>query len=339
MLVSTALESRASNVISKLMRVPIVRGATIEILRRISRNAAVRTMCLKRGFLPLDVASIDYHSPVPDIDDLVARRIWDIRSELGGIDFREQAQLALLKTLGRNWGHECQWPWQPTPNPTEFYLGNPTFSFGCAASTHSMIRQFKPRSVIEIGSGMSSLVIARALALNRKIDEVPSEYLIVDPFPGSFIKQMREVTELRKQRVELLGPQFFDRLGRDSILFIDSSHTVRIGGDVNYLYLDILPRLASGVIVHVHDIALPYNYSMSYVISESFRQFWTEQYLLQAFLCYNSEFEVLLAMGYLMIDHMKEFRAAYPTYDPKHDPYGGSGSFWLRRKIESGLAL
>lgn len=288
-------------------------------------------MCLRRGFLPCYVSSIDYHSPIPDVDDLMARHVWEVRSELRGIDFRERAQLTLLKTIGRNWSHECKWPWQATSNPTEFYLNNPSFSFGCAASTHGIIRQFKPSRVIEVGSGMSSLVIARALALNRENENVASEYIIIDPHPRPFIKQLAQVSGVKSQRVELLQPRFFDRLNRNSILFIDSSHTVRIGGDVNYLFHDVLPRLAKGVIIHVHDIGLPYEYGISYATNEKYRQFWTEQYLLQSFLCYNFKFEILLAMGWLMNDHMKEFQTAFPDFDPKHDL--GSGSFWMRRKV------
>ena len=101
---------------------------------------------------------------------------------------------------------------------------------------------------------------------------------------------------------------------------------------MNYLYLDILPRLASGVIVHIHDIGLPYEYSRAYAISESFRQFWTEQYLLQAFLAFNAEFEILLGMNYLMVDHAPLFRGAFPHYDPELHPFI-SGSFWMECKI------
>ena len=89
--------------------------------------------------------------------------------------------------------------------------------------------------------------------------------------------------------------------------------------------------LAPGVIVHFHDIPLPYEYPKVYATNPSFRMFWTEAYLLQAFLCHNSEFEVLLAVGFLQTDRREEFRAAFPHYDPgKHKAI--SGSFWIRRR-------
>jgi hypothetical protein len=140
------------------------------------------------------------------------------------------------------------------------------------------------------------------------------------------------MTELVVNRVELLDTNFFDQLNANDILFIDSGHCVIIGGDVNYLFLEILPRLAPGVIVHIHDIGIPYEYSKTYATSETFRQFWTEQYLLQGFLCFNNEFEILLAMNYLMSDHSEFFKKTFPFYNPNLHPFF-SGSFWIRRKI------
>jgi hypothetical protein len=100
---------------------------------------------------------------------------------------------------------------------------------------------------------------------------------------------------------------------------------VKIGGDVNYLFLEVLPRLEPGVIVHVHDIFLPFDYRRDWVM-EQFR-FWAEQYLLQAFLTFNSEFEVLMANSYLSHYHDMDLKATFPSL-----PSRGGGSFWMRRK-------
>ena len=124
--------------------------------------------------------------------------------------------------------------------------------------------------------------------------------------------------------------EFFSQLDSGDILFIDSSHTVKIGGDVNYLFLEVLPRLKPGVIVHVHDIFFPFEYRRHWVLDE-FR-FWTEQYLLQAFLTFNSEFEVLMANYYLSRYHKEHLRAAFPDL-----PRWIGGSFWMRRKSIAGL--
>ena len=302
----------------------------VKIFRITAITGKGSNLCLKEGFLPLPV---HFYSPIPDINDLEKRKIWDVRSELKGINFRAGEQLELLKQLGSDFSEECQWPLQPTENLSEFYLQNQSFSYGCAASTHCVIRHFKPRTIIEIGSGMSSMVISKAIQLNGFKDGHHSNYIIVDPYPSDNIKNKSiQMTELVVNRVELLDTNFFDQLSANDILFIDSGHCVRIGGDVNYLFLEILPRLAPGVIVHIHDIGIPYEYSKTYATSETFRQFWTEQYLLQGFLCFNNEFEILLAMNYLMSDHSEFFKKTFPFYNPDLHPFF-SGSFWIRRKI------
>jgi hypothetical protein len=315
--------------ISSLISLPIVFRQLIKIFKVTAMTGKGSDLCLKYGFLPLP---IHFHSPVPDIGDLEDRDTWNVRSELTGIDFRENGQIELLGILGRGYSHECQWPLLPTSDETDYYVQNVSFSYGCAASTHCMIRHHKPSTVVEIGSGMSSRVVANALAMNRDEHSDYSEYIIVDPYPADFVRSgLIEVKQLVENRVELLDPSFFDLLDDNDILFIDSGHCVRIGGDVNYLFLDVLPRLNPGVIVHVHDIGLPYEYPKTYFTSESFRQFWTEQYLLQAFLSFNSEYEILLAMNYLMKDHFEDFKELFPHYDPSVHLLTSS-SFWMRCK-------
>jgi hypothetical protein len=299
------------------------------IITYMARTGIETDRCLRLGSLPMPV---HFHSPVPDLEDLERRKVWDHRSDLAGIDFRPDAQVALLLKLGQEFGDECDWSPNSSGDSYKFYTENCSFSFGCAAATHCILRHFKPHRLIEVGSGNSSLVISNALSLNTQ----KSEYIIVDPYPRSIIEDgLPALTQLVKERVELLNVNFFDQLGKDDVLFIDSGHVVRIGGDVNYLILDVLPRLAPGVIVHFHDIGLLYDYPKVYATNPQFRVFWTEAYLLQAFLCYNSEFEILLAMNYLMLEHREVFRTAFPYFDPlKHRAV--SGSFWIRRKLGNG---
>jgi hypothetical protein len=159
-----------------------------------------------------------------------------------------------------------------------------------------------------------------------------SDYTIIDPYPSALIGDgALGQTLTLKQPVETVGLDHFRALQKHDVLFIDSGHTVRIGGDVNFLILDVLPRLASGVVVHFHDIGLPYEYPKVYATNPQFRVFWTEAYLLQAFLSCNNQFEILMAMSYLMTERMDTFRLAFPHYDPAvHKAF--SGSFWIRRR-------
>jgi hypothetical protein len=315
--------------IYRLIFLPILFNFLTKIFSFAAITGKGSDVCLKHGFLPVPV---NFHSPIPNIDDLETRDIWNANSKLIGIDFRKDEQIKLLHELGTNYSEECRWPLLATENPSEFYLQNQSFSFGCAASTHCMIRYFKPSVVIEIGSGMSSRVISKALSINLTEENQFGKHIIVDPYPSNAIRnQSFEFTKVIEERVELLDPSFFDQLRSNDILFIDSGHCVRIGGDVNYLFLDILPRLAPGCIVHIHDIGLPYEYPKVYATSENFRQFWTEQYLLQSFLCFNYEFEILLAMNYLMTDQLAYFREIFSQYNAEMHQLMSS-SFWIRRK-------
>ena len=283
---------------------------------------------LKKGALPLPV---HFYSPVPDLDDLERRDVWGRRSELSGIDFRSDEQVAYLLELGDRFGRECDWSPLPSTDPSVFHTENSSFSFGCAAAAHCIIRDRKPRRLIEIGSGMSSIVLASALAFNERGGTPPAEYTIIDPYPSPRLKTLRGTRpRVIQERVEVVDPRLFEQLESGDVLFIDSGHAVRIGGEVNFLVLDVLPRLKPGVVVHFHDIHLPYEYPKVYATNATFRMFWTEAYLLQAFLACNSEFDVVLAMTYLMQDRPDAFQRAFPLFDPaKHKAV--SGSFWITR--------
>jgi len=299
-----------------------------EAISLMARTGTGTDACLRHKCLPLPV---HYYSPVPDIADLEERNYFRHRSLLPGIYWRGEEQLAFLAQLGQMFGDECDWPTEPTKEPYQYYTENESFGYGCAAALHCITRYFRPRKIIEVGSGFSSLVISCALAINGRPE---SEHTIIDPYPRLTTNSLPWMAELINQRVELLDVGFFEQLEKNDILFIDSGHTVRIGGDVNYLILEILPRLAPGVIVHFHDIPMPYEYAKAYFTNPKFRVFWTESYLLQAFLCFNSQFEVLLAMAYLMTERKKEFSSAFKHYSPERH-HAISGSFWMRRKVES----
>lgn len=295
----------------------------------IAATGVLSDECLEEGVLPM---LVHYYSPVPDIKDLQARNVWSSKSDLPGIDFRPEFQINLIKELGKEFGDECVWPENPTNNKRDFFTHNDNFSYGCASALYTMIRKYKPKNFIEIGSGNSSKLIGDALALNKNESGEKSNYVVIDPYPNDTVRgKIMEISHLIDERVELVDLKEFDILKENDILFIDSSHTVKIGGDVNFLYLEVIPRLNPGVIVHIHDIPMPFEYAEAYATNPSFRMFWTESYLLQAFLIYNSAFEVLLAMNYIHTDHMDIFCQAFPHFDLENN-WSNSGSFWIRRK-------
>lgn len=272
----------------------------------------------KHGF---HVTPVHFYQPIPDSRELRAT-LWKQPSKLVGIDMNDAVQLDLLQSHFPKFRDEYEkFPTKAVGESSQFYVDNHMFERVDALAAYCMVRHFQPRVIIEVGSGFSSLILGQAAEKNGG-----SVLTCIDPFPRRFVQDgfpgLRSLIEKKVQDIDL---DFFSQLGPGDILFIDSSHTVKIGGDVNYLFLEVLPCLKPGVIVHIHDIALPLEYARNWVL-EQFR-FWAEQYLLQAFLTFNSQFEVLLANSYLNHYYDRELKAAFPNLSSWR-----AGSFWMRRK-------
>lgn len=264
---------------------------------------------------------VHFYSPIPDTSTLTDE-LWEKESELVGIDLNEDVQLRLLQEVFPRFRAEYdQFPLTPTARPHEFYFHNRMFGGTDALVLYCMVRHFQPDQVLEVGSGFSSRISAQAALKNGH-----TKLICIEPYPDEVLSRgFPGLTSLIRKKVQKVELSFFERLGPGDILFIDSSHVARIGGDVNYLFLEVIPRLKPGVVVHVHDIFLPSEYPRDWVMNEL--RFWSEQYLLQAFLTFNSEYEVLLCNSYLGRKHQSELRATFPN-----SPWWGGGSFWMRRR-------
>jgi predicted O-methyltransferase YrrM len=285
--------------------------------------------------LGFHVTPVHFYQPIPDTRTLGAGP-WLHRSELPGIDLRVGAQLELaeefLSRYAQDYGRLAT---ARDGAAGGYFLDNNYFGRVDAEVLYSMVRRFRPRRVIEIGSGFSSLVTVRALADAAADGAPPAEFLTIDPERNQAFRDQGELqaaaggavrcTVILGQIQELPISEFLG-LGADDILFIDSSHVLAIGSDVQYLFLEVLPRLRKGVVVHVHDVFFPCEYPKRWVLG--FHLFWTEQYLLQSFLSFNRAFEVLWAGHYLHTYHPDALRRAFASYDPATvEP----GSFWMRR--------
>lgn len=268
------------------------------------------------------VTPVHFYQPIPDTRSL-PETLWNRPSALGGIDMNDRVQLDLLRNQFPRFRSEYdQFPAEPTGQPGHFHFNNGLFDGTDALVAYCMIRHFQPRVIIEVGSGFSSLVAAEAIVKNNN----GSTLVCIEPFPSDFLRKgFPGLQSLIEKKAEEIDLEFFSQLDSGDILFIDSSHTVKIGGDVNYLFLEVLPRLKPGVIVHIHDIFFPFDYPRDWVLDEL--RFWTEQYLLQAFLSFNSEFEVLMANHYLAHYYLEDFKRTFPG-----SPWWSGGSFWMRRK-------
>jgi hypothetical protein len=278
-----------------------------------------------RGF---HVTPVHFYGPIPDSQSL-NENLWERTPELAGVAMNPAMQLHLLREVFPFFKAEYeQIPIDPPLTGSGFYLKNGRFEGIDAMIAYCIIRHFQPRQIIEVGGGYSTLLLAQAARENGS-----TSLLTVEPHPEDFlIQSARGLSSVIQKKVEDLDLSYFTRLESGDCLFIDSSHVVRIGGDVNFLFLEVLPRLQPGVVIHVHDIFLPFEYPRDWVIEE--RRFWTEQYLLHAFLAFNSDFEVLISSGYLNTNHLEDLKAIFPLCGPWH-----GGSFWMRRKCTGTFAM
>jgi hypothetical protein len=245
--------------------------------------------------------------------------------ELAGIDWNTTEQLSLLSNFRFN-DELLKFP-TDRQDENEFFYGNGMFESGDAEFLYNMIRLNKPKRIFEIGSGQSTLIAKQAVEANRAEDPGYScEHVCIEPYEAAWLEQLN--VDVVRKPVELIDTSFFGNLEKNDILFIDSSHMIRPQGDVLFEYLEILPVVKSGVLIHIHDIFSPKDYLERWIQSEVC--FWNEQYLLEAFLSYNSEFKIIGAVNFLKHHYPQELTAACPVLGQQLDSRE-PGSFWLRR--------
>lgn len=293
-------------------------------LRRAARQSGASNI-LKSGVrrLGYDLVQRHYYSPIPDLESLSAE-VWSRESELAGLRFDPSAGLTFLETELR--GHLAEYtpPRSPSNNPREFYLNNGFYESVDAELLYAMVRRFEPERIVELGSGMSTLVIADARSAESGSGQ--GHHVVYDPYPrGDLAREITQVAELRPASATDVPAAVFDDLRSGDLLFVDTTHTVKVGSDVNRIILDVLPKLNAGVIVHFHDIFLPWEYPRDLLAERSF--FWAEQYLLQAFLSFNREFEILVSAHSLQ----RMFPDALSQLIPSATPEARPSAFWIRR--------
>lgn len=268
-----------------------------------------------------------FYSPVVDTDEAGrdSARIWPGHLDVPGIDMQEEAHRKLLAIDFPTLLAEYVYP-RTGPADEElssYYEENSQFGWLDSRSLFCLMRMIRPRQVVEVGSGYSSLLMSdvndRFLGGNTRIT-------CIEPYPRPFLETGSQAGRyaLVKQRVQEVDTALFDGLADGDILFIDSSHVCKTGSDVTHLFLNVLPKLAPGVYVHVHDVFLPEDYRQDWVLEEN--RSWNEQYLLQALLAENPNFEVVFGSYYAYRRFPELVSAA--TGLP---PFGGS-SFWFRRR-------
>jgi predicted O-methyltransferase YrrM len=262
-------------------------------------------------------------SPYPSAEDVSrAADAWDAPPpELPAVDLRVEKQLDLVRQLARFRG-QMNLPEAPSP-ARRYYRDNQFFSHGDAYALYAMMRHLAPGHVVEVGSGYSSALM---LDVSEQFFDNGIEFVFIEPRPAR-LEELLRPGDLQRSEVIAAPAQeaplaIFDRLGEGDILFIDSSHVAKMGSDVNLLLFEVLPRLAPGVHVHIHDIFYPFDYPRDWVETRRFPS--NEAYLVRAFLQYNDRFRIRLFCDYLRRFHREWLQSVYPELAD-----AAPGSLWL----------
>jgi hypothetical protein len=271
--------------------------------RRVARLAGV------------DLVRANFYSPVPS---RVPESVWRRRSPLRGIVFDLDQQLGWVREQVVVHREEFRPPVQL--DGRTFQYANGYFGHGDADVLYGVLRTRKPAQVVELGSGHSSLVIRLALEQNGREGHRCS-YRVFDPYPSEQLAGLGIAVE----RVPIQGLQetVLSSLRAGDVLFVDTTHTVKLGGDVVRLVLDLFPLLAAGVLVHVHDVPMPFEYDRDLIRNGNY---WAEMYLVQAFLALNQAFAVRASLRALAVDRRAEFADLCPSILD-----GAPVSLWIER--------
>jgi SAM-dependent methyltransferase len=263
-----------------------------------------------------------FYSPVVDPGELGERAdaIWSAPAfENPSVDYRADAQRHLLAEVAP-YAADFDYPLdRPDAARGEFFERNGRFE-GLDARMHfCLLRHFRPRLLVEVGSGFSSLLAAD---VNHRFLGGGTEVLCIDPHPPPFLRHVAGLGGVLASRVQDVPEAVFARLAAGDLLFVDSSHVSKTGSDVNAIYLRILPVLRRGVLLHVHDVFLPEEYPREWVLGE--QRSWNEQYLVHALLAYSSGLEILFASHYAS-------RRFPELVERTFGVACGGGSLWLRK--------
>lgn len=309
-------------------------------------NSVFKEAVLEQGFIPeivrnhkyfADWENIGYHisenhyyHPIPNLRSL-NEEYWSNKSELKEIDLNLFAQIKFLEEINEKFASKFNsFPLYQNEinNPWEYYIHNNNFTSVDGEILYSIIRKYKPQKIIEIGSGFTTFLISKAIEDEKNVNaSYAPQFDAIEPFPRDFLKtNIPALTSLIVKQIQDVPLDTFDSLEEDDVLFIDGTHMLKYGSDVEHEFFNILPRLKNGVLVHFHDIFLPLPYPKKWVYEYGW--FWNEQYLLQVFLMYNNSFEIIWSGSMMHNYHSDKLDKVFRSYDSVN---GNPGSFWIRK--------
>ncbi len=267
-----------------------------------------------------------FYSPICNPVEVNARKntIFDRTVTPAMIDMREKEQLDFFRRVSEHYGRFSFA--EKKQSDVRFFLENSYFSYGDALMLACILLELKPKNLLEFGTGFSSCI---TLDINELFLKNSMNCTFVDPFPKVLQSLLKPEDEGKVSIVRSMAQDvdlaLVDALGDGDVLFIDSTHVTKAGGDVNFHLFTILPRLASGVYIHFHDILFPFEYPQEWLLKEN--RSWNEAYILRAFLMGNPNFEIVFFNDYMYERHHEEMNKRMPLFSK-----GPGGSLWLRKR-------
>ncbi len=234
-----------------------------------------------------------FYSPIVNVPEIREKEnsIWNEEvSNVVGVNLEIEERLALLKKFS---DYYLELPFKDTKSEgLRYYFENTFYSYTDAIILYSFIRHYKPKRIIELGSGFTSAVM---LDVNELYFKNNIDIRFIEPYPNRLLALMKEGdnsdNKLITKNAQDVDLELFKTLEKGDILFVDSTHIVKTGSDVNYILFSILPILKKGVLIHFHDIFFLFEYPKKWVYGG---HNWNETYFLRAFLMYNNHFKIRL---------------------------------------------
>lgn len=284
----------------------------------------LKKLIKNEGLYRLAFAPGHYASPIPNLTEALEELEREKGlTEIPGIDLNFNGQSEVVKKLApivQTIPYEDK-----RSDQFRYFFENSMFQHSDGSILYGIINLVEPKRIIEVGSGFSSAIM---LDINERKEKERMKLTFTEPYPerlnsliSSNDKQNVIIIEKKIQDIDL---KIFNELEENDILFLDTSHIAKTGSDVTYWTFNILPRLKKGVLIHIHDIFWPFNYSEQWIKNE---KCYNEAYLIRAFLQFNETFEIFLFNSYLKSVHTEFFNSSFPSLIEHH----GGGSLWLRK--------
>lgn len=289
-----------------------------DYLHRRRYHRALRTLA---RWLPQPLGH--FYSPLTDPEALRrdAPRLWPERSPDPLIDFRDDAQRALLREVLPPLLAEFDYPMTADDDRYRFHHGNGQFAGADALMLYALLQHWRPARMIEVGGGYSTLLAAD---VNRRFLGGGLQLTTIEPYPRDFLQGLPGLAALRVERVQDTPDAVFAALGAGDVLFIDSSHVLKTGSDLTHLLTRVLPRLHPGVRIHLHDLFLPDDYPPQWAIEEN--RGWNEQYAVHAMLANSDRYRIVFAVHFALTRLADDARPVFGSC--AGHAYQG-GSFWI----------